>query len=112
MAFEMPNTIQPQEYSRGGEMDETFYISDGDPNVLNTNRNDDGRWLNTNWDHPDNQWNDNGAFAFLVPETLFISLLSFHEESFVYPELAEGVLQSAHSIHQAFCRSHPVLLKE
>ncbi|MEK7566908.1 MAG: iron-sulfur cluster assembly scaffold protein [Patescibacteria group bacterium] len=42
--------------------------SDGDPNVLNSDRNDDGQWLNANFDHPDNQWNDNGAFAFLVPE--------------------------------------------
>ncbi len=60
---------------RGGSMDGIPHISDGDPNVLNANRNDEGRWLNANWDKPDNQWNDNGALAFLVPATLFISPL-------------------------------------
>ena len=51
----------------------TSHNSDGNPNVLTANRNDDGHWLNANWDNPDNQWNDDGAFAFLVPATLFIS---------------------------------------
>src|SRR3989344_1036022 len=50
-----------------------FAHSDGNPNVLYANRDNDGQWGNTNWDKPDNQWDDNGAFAFLVPATLFIS---------------------------------------
>ena len=50
------------------DMDGTSHVSDGDPNVLNANRNDDGRWLNTNWDKPGNQWNDDGVFAFPVPQ--------------------------------------------
>lgn len=54
-------------------MEGILHISDGNPNVLNANRNDDGRWLNANWDDPQNRWNDNGAFAFLVSATLFIS---------------------------------------
>lgn len=45
--------------------------SDGDPNVLYSNRNDDKSWVNANYDRPDNNWNDNGAFAFLA--THFIS---------------------------------------
>jgi len=45
------------------------YNSDGDPNVLGANRNDDGQWLNANFDHPDNRWNDHGAFAFVVLAT-------------------------------------------
>ena len=65
----MPDSIQSGEYSMGSGIDGASYNSDGDPNVLNANRNDDGQWLNANWDHPDNQWNDNGAFAFLVPAT-------------------------------------------
>ncbi len=69
----MPNSIQPKEYSMGGGIDGTSYSSDGDPNVLNSNRNDDGQWLNANFDNPDNQWNVSGAFALLVPETLFTS---------------------------------------
>ena len=69
----MPDSIQLGEHSMSGGMGGTSYNSDGNPNVLNANRNDGGRWLNANWDNPDNHWNDNGAFAFLVPETLFIS---------------------------------------
>ncbi len=69
----MPNSIQPREYSIGSGIDGHAHNSDGNPNVLNSNRNDDGRWLNANWDKPGNQWNDNGAFAFPVSATLFIS---------------------------------------
>jgi len=72
----MAHTIQPGEYSMGGGIDERAYIltdADGNPNVLNSNRNDDGQWLNSNWDNPDNQWNDNGAFAFVLSANLFIS---------------------------------------
>lgn len=69
----MPNTIQPGEYSMGGGMDGASHASDGNPNVLNANRNDDGRWVNTYWDNPDNHWNTNGAFAFPVSANLFIS---------------------------------------
>jgi hypothetical protein len=43
-------------------------ISDGDPNVLYSNRNDDGQWLNANYENPDNKWNDNGGFAFEAPQ--------------------------------------------
>jgi hypothetical protein len=49
-------------------MDGTPYNSDGDPNLLNVNRNDDGSWLNTNYDNPDNRWSDNGGFAFVVSQ--------------------------------------------
>ena len=63
----MPDQIQPREHSKGGGTDGAAHDSDGNPNVLNANRNDDGRWVNANWDKPDNQWNDDGAFAFLVP---------------------------------------------
>jgi len=41
--------------------------SDGYPSVLNADRSDAGRWVNTSWDYPDPQWNDHGAFAFPVP---------------------------------------------
>jgi hypothetical protein len=73
MAFKMSDSIQLGEYSMSSGIGGASYNSDGDPNVLNANRNDDGQWLNANFDHPDNRWNDNGAFAFLVPATLFIS---------------------------------------
>ena len=42
--------------------------SDGDPNLLNANRNDDGQWLNTYYDKPDNRWNRDNGFAFAVSQ--------------------------------------------
>ncbi len=60
-----------EKYSKGGVMEGVVHSSDGNPNVLNANRNDDESWVNANYDNPDNQWNDNGAFAFLA--TQFIS---------------------------------------
>ena len=43
-------------------------VSDDFSNLLNVNRNDDGRWLNTYDDNSDNRWNRNGGFAFLVSQ--------------------------------------------
>lgn len=31
--------------------------SDGNPNVFNLERNEDGLWLNDKWANPDNEWN-------------------------------------------------------
>ena len=64
----MPNTIQPRENSRGGGTEGILHISDGDPNLLNANRDDDGRWLNTYYDNPDNRWNRENGFAFSVAQ--------------------------------------------
>ena len=70
--------MRDAEYDTAGEDSKAVntggapYISDGDPNVLNANRNDEGRWVNANIDRPLNQWNDDGAFAFPVPATLSV----------------------------------------
>lgn len=64
----MPDSIQPREYSRGGDMDDISCDSDGNPNLLNANRNDDGRWLNAYNDRPDNRWNRDNGFAFAVSQ--------------------------------------------
>jgi hypothetical protein len=58
-------------------MDGPLYVtdSDGNLNMLGVNRNDDGRWLNTYNGNPDNRWNREIGFVFLVPATHFISLL-------------------------------------
>ena len=56
------------EYSKGGVTGGILHISDGDPKLLNANRNDDGSWLNTNYDNPDNKWNRSGGFAFVVSQ--------------------------------------------
>lgn len=36
----------------------------GNPNVFNLERNDDGFGLNDNWAKPDNEWNPNNKFVF------------------------------------------------
>ncbi len=77
----MPDSIQPGEYSMGGGTDDVSCDSDGDPNLLNSNRNDDGRRLYANYDRPDDNWNDNGGFAFAVPQ-----LSSFLSQSFIWWE--------------------------
>ncbi len=45
-----------------------FAQSDGDPNLLGANRNDDGCWLNAYYDKPDNRWNRDNGFAFSVSQ--------------------------------------------
>ena len=52
----------------GGGTDGVLRNSDGDPNLLNANRNDDGRWLNTSYDRPDNRWNRENGFAFVLSQ--------------------------------------------
>ena len=42
--------------------------SGGYPRVLGSGRGDDGRWLGSGWDYPGGEWDDDGAFAFPVPE--------------------------------------------
>ena len=49
-------------------MDDASCNSDGDPNLLNANRNGDGRWLNAYNDRPDNRWNRDNGFAFAVSQ--------------------------------------------
>ena len=69
----MPDSIQLGEYSRSSGLGGVSYNSDDDPNVLSAGRDGAGPWLDACWGHPVSCWHDHGAFAFLVPETLFIS---------------------------------------
>jgi len=66
----MPNSIQPREYSKGGGTGGALYVtdSDGNPNLLGLNRNDEGRWLNAYNGNPGNRWNREYGFVFLVPQ--------------------------------------------
>ena len=64
----MPNSIQPRENSRGGGTDDASCNSDGDLNLLGANRNDNGRNLNAFNDNPDNRWNRENGFAFVVAQ--------------------------------------------
>ncbi len=57
--------------------------SDGNPNVFNVNRNDDGkRWLNTNYANPGNRWNLENEIVFRLCKC-FISLPIIYREGFV-----------------------------
>lgn len=48
--------------------------SDGNPNVFNVKRNDDGKlWLNTNWTNPDDQWNLDNRIVFRLRNSLHFS---------------------------------------
>lgn len=75
--FEIPNKIQPQEYSRGGDTDDTLRIgsvwwsSDGDRDVPYLYRNGSKRNLNLNW--VENDWNERCRFA-AVRNSLYFSL--------------------------------------
>jgi hypothetical protein len=79
----MPNKIQPQDYSRGGGMEDILY------KFATFNRWNDERNVNVN--RNDNDWNDNWWFAGL-------------RNSLISPLLRQGsfVLLTAHSSHQAF----------
>ena len=97
----------------GGGTDGISYNADGNPNVLGLNRNDDGRNVDANWDNPANQWNDDGAFAFLVPATNPISL-PLTRESFVFPlaltnHQASYLFRLIEQIEQHIC-SHQLIL--
>lgn len=46
---------------------ESVKDSDGGPGVLGAHRYGGGRWAYAFWDRPGYGWNDDGAFAFLVP---------------------------------------------
>ena len=54
--------------SRGSGTGGLLRISDGNPNLLAANRNDNGRWLNAYYDKPDNEWNRDNGFAFVVSQ--------------------------------------------
>jgi hypothetical protein len=48
-------------------MHEPIADSDGNLSLLGVYRGDDGRWLNACHGHPDNRWNRDIGFLFLVP---------------------------------------------
>ncbi len=60
--------------------------SDGNPNLLIVNRNDDGRWLNAYYDNPDNRWNRDDGFAFVVSQ--LTSFLSCFDGRVLFSKLA------------------------
>jgi hypothetical protein len=99
-ALDMPNNIQPREYSKGGGTDgfQTIRDRDGNLKLFNCNRNGSESWLNNNNGHEDNKWNSNNRF-FFVRKSL-ISLL-FLRESFVL-DFALTSLQESCQFHLFF----------
>ena len=49
-------------------MHEPIKDSDGGPDLLNTSRDDDGRWLFTTYDSPGIRWSGDYGFAFVVAQ--------------------------------------------
>ena len=49
-------------------MHEPINDSDGDPHLLDANRDGDGRWLYAYYDWPDNWWHRDYGFAFAVSQ--------------------------------------------
>ena len=50
----------------GGGMDGVLYNTDSNGNLklFNVNHNDNGQWLNSNYDNSDNVWNADNEFVF------------------------------------------------
>jgi hypothetical protein len=71
----MPNTMQSSRAFARQWIRRRRAQADGNPNLLSANRNDEGRWLNANWDNPDNRWNRDNGFAFAVPHLSSFLLL-------------------------------------
>lgn len=53
----------------------TYADPDGNPNVFNVERNDNGSWLNNNWANPDNRWNGDNQFVFRLRKRFFSTVL-------------------------------------
>ena len=49
-------------------MHEPINDSGGDPNLLDADRHDDGRWLHASYDRPDGRWYRDYGFAFAVSQ--------------------------------------------
>ena len=49
-------------------MHEPINDSDGDPRLLVVNRNDAGSWLNADYGKPDDEWDRDNGFAFVVSQ--------------------------------------------
>lgn len=69
-------------------------ISDGDPNLLSANRNDDGCWLNANYDNPGNRWNRENGFAFVAVQVSSF-LLRYNSGGVLFCELPVPSAQHA-----------------
>ncbi len=54
----------------------TFANSDGNLNVFNVERNEDGQWLNTNYGNPDNEWNPDNRWVFARRNSLYFPALA------------------------------------
>ena len=90
-------------YQVGSGMDGTTYEADrnGNPNVFNVERNEDGLWLNNNWAKPTNDWNPSDEFVFRFRKYISPALTRCGFSSLGYSNFFAN--------HQTFCRPHPIL---
>ena len=66
----------PESIQRAVTIDDILFNSDGDLNVFNVKRNDDGDlWLNANYDNPGNIWNPDNRWVFAARNFLYFSCL-------------------------------------
>ncbi len=81
------NKIQSREYSRNGGLEEVMHItdSDGNPNVFELKRNDNGkRWFNANWTNPDDKWNLDNEVVFRLRKHAYFSFAKAREFCFIF----------------------------
>ena len=103
----MPNTIQLQEYSKGGDIDGASYIPfDGYSNVWNVGHdNDNGRYLN-GWNlNPSNRLNADDLVALRLA-THFISPSPFRRGSFAFSLIPRELSESVRSTRRVSVRFH------
>ena len=88
----------------GSGMEGALYNTDrnGKANVFNLEHNEDGLWLNNNWDNPDNRWNPDNEFMFVVRNTILFRIKNC---GFSFLDYA-----SCFSNRQTFYQFHQVLL--
>lgn len=74
--------IQPGEHSKSGGMEGAVHItdSDGNQNVFELKRNNDGKtWLNGNWASPDDKWNLDNEIVFRLRNCVYFSFACARE---------------------------------
>src|SRR3989344_5446388 len=104
--FLIPHTIQPNLFiETGSGADGMAYRTDrdGNPNVFNLERNEDGLWLNDNWTNPTNKWNPDNEFVFRLRKYVLSALTECGFSSQGFPSFS--------SSRRAFCRFPPVLAR-
>lgn len=57
---------------------------DGNPNVFELERNEDGLWLNHNWANPENRWNPKNEIVFRLRNCFFSAHIGLYVAVFLF----------------------------